>query len=211
MPVEVLPPDPSVRNRGLEWLQVTTGSPLGAIAYETGGLLVDHGWLRILGSGHPRLPRSILDWNQGRTFAEGTGTRTHVLLGDDVIGGLFAVECGGLGFEPGKIIYFPPDTLRWESLGMGFSDFLVWSFSERLARFYADYRWDGWEREAKALGGDQAFTVLPPPFLKGDPLARRARGTVPVAEQYGLYQDFAEQLRDVPDGAKVVLRKKPTP
>lgn len=33
-------------------LQVTTKSTLGAIAYETGGILIDHGWLKILGSGN---------------------------------------------------------------------------------------------------------------------------------------------------------------
>ena len=46
---EVLPPS-NVRDRVLHDLQVTTRSTLGAIAYETGGILVDHGWLRFLGS-----------------------------------------------------------------------------------------------------------------------------------------------------------------
>jgi hypothetical protein len=55
-PVEVLPTGP-VRSEALLATQVTTRSPMGAIIYETGGLLVDHGWVRVLGSGHPRLPR----------------------------------------------------------------------------------------------------------------------------------------------------------
>ena len=48
--VEVLaPPDwaPEVLYR----LQVTTRSTLGALALHTGGVLVDHGWLRLLGGG----------------------------------------------------------------------------------------------------------------------------------------------------------------
>src|ERR1700754_4174883 len=65
-PIELLPP--SERNgEVLVGLQVTTRSPVGAIAYETGGILVDHGWLRILGSGHPKLPRDIAEWNAGRS------------------------------------------------------------------------------------------------------------------------------------------------
>ena len=57
-PVEVLPAHPVDREVALHAIQVTTRSTMGAIVYETGGLLIDHGWLRILGSGHDRLPRS---------------------------------------------------------------------------------------------------------------------------------------------------------
>ncbi len=49
-PVEVLPADRARAEATLVELQVTTRSPMGAIALETGGLLVDSGWLRILGS-----------------------------------------------------------------------------------------------------------------------------------------------------------------
>jgi hypothetical protein len=50
--------------RTLEWLQVSTRSPLGAIALHTGGLLVDHGWLRVLGGSFAwfREPRTIHDF-----------------------------------------------------------------------------------------------------------------------------------------------------
>lgn len=65
-PFELLPPSPR-RGDVLVGLQVTTRSPMGAIAYETGGLLIDRGWLRILGSGHPALPRDIVGWNAGRS------------------------------------------------------------------------------------------------------------------------------------------------
>jgi hypothetical protein len=46
---EILPPSDR-RGEILEALQVTRRSPLGALAYDTGGLLVQHGWLRVLGS-----------------------------------------------------------------------------------------------------------------------------------------------------------------
>ena len=53
--VEVLPMDSHRAPQELVNMQVTTRSPMGAIVYESGGILVDHGWLRILGSGHARL------------------------------------------------------------------------------------------------------------------------------------------------------------
>ena len=57
---ELLPPGPE-RENALLYLQVTTRSTLGALAYDTGGILVDNGWLRWLGSGHEKLPRTIND------------------------------------------------------------------------------------------------------------------------------------------------------
>jgi hypothetical protein len=59
----VLPADPKKGEQALLAIQVTTRSPMGAIAYGSGGLLVDHGWIRVLGGGHARLPRDIGSWN----------------------------------------------------------------------------------------------------------------------------------------------------
>lgn len=39
--------------------QVTTRSPMGAVVYHTGGILVDHGWIRILGAGECKLMITI--------------------------------------------------------------------------------------------------------------------------------------------------------
>src|ERR1043166_706882 len=55
---EVLPPS-ARREEVLLQTQVTTRSTMGAIVYETGGILIDGGWLRFLGSGHPKLPRTL--------------------------------------------------------------------------------------------------------------------------------------------------------
>src|SRR6478735_9010743 len=46
--VEILPADTTKAIDALHKTQVTTRSPMGAIIYMTGGLLVDDGWIRIL-------------------------------------------------------------------------------------------------------------------------------------------------------------------
>ena len=56
--VEVLPPIEANRKSALVAIQVTTRSPMGEIIYEAGGILVDHGWIRILGFGL-RTPAAI--------------------------------------------------------------------------------------------------------------------------------------------------------
>src|SRR5882724_4909241 len=97
-PVEILPPpDDTKREQSLVASQVTTRSSMGAIIYESGGILVDHGWLRILGSGHPRLPRSLPDWNFGRSYVIAGEQPRFLLIADDVVGGFFAIDGGGLG------------------------------------------------------------------------------------------------------------------
>jgi predicted hydrolase (HD superfamily) len=97
-PVEVLPA-PADAGAQLEAAQVTLRSPMGAIVYHTGGLLIDHGWVRVLGGGgHPRMQRSLMGWNRGRTLDDDGGNSTRLLLvGDDIIGGFFAINGGALG------------------------------------------------------------------------------------------------------------------
>lgn len=54
-PVELLSADRARGEETLPALQVTSRSPMGAISLACGGILVDRGWLRILGSGHERI------------------------------------------------------------------------------------------------------------------------------------------------------------
>jgi hypothetical protein len=157
---------------------------MGAIVYETGGLLVDSGWLRVVGSGHPKLPRSLPEWNRGRSTNEEGQSLGFLLVADDVVGGFYALNGGAFGPDTGHVFYFAPDTLRWESLnGMGYSQFLVWAFSSRLARFYEAMRWQGWESEVSTLNGGQAFSIYP--FLwtrEGKDIAKCSRRPCPIEE-----------------------------
>jgi hypothetical protein len=118
---------------------------MGAIIYETGGLLIDFGWLRILGSGHPRLPRTLPGWNLGRTIDVAGRTLAFLLIADDVLGGFFAINGGGLGEGHRNVFYFAPDSLAWEDMELGYSDFIQWCLSGDVAQFYGGYRWEGWE------------------------------------------------------------------
>ncbi len=110
IPVELLPPSAG-RDDVLLSLQVTTRSPLGAIAYETGGILVDDGWLRILGSSHDKLGRNIATWNEGK--AEG-----FLLVADDVLGGFLPSTAARSGPTRASCITWPPrrwNGKRWRS------------------------------------------------------------------------------------------------
>ncbi len=185
-PVEALPPADS-SGESLVSIQVTTRSPLGAVVYHSGGLLVDGGWLRILGSGHPRLPRALPDWNFACGMAESDTPPPALLVADDVLGGFFALNSGRFAPSGHSVWYFAPDTLEWEDLGMGYSDFLVWCMSGDLETFYTPYRWPGWAAEVRTLRGDEAFGIYPFLIAAGPPISERHRRPVPVEELFRLH------------------------
>jgi hypothetical protein len=186
-PVEVLPPAANAAEE-LHATQVTLRSPMGAIVYHTGGLLIDGGWIRFLGSGHPRLPRSLMGWNHTRTFQRLGEAMGFLLIADDAIGGFFAANGGALGDDVKSVYYFAPDTLRWESTGKGYSDFLSFCLGGDLDAYYGEYRWPGWRDDIATLGGDQIVSLYAPLWTaEGKVPAKSSRRPIPVAEAYALY------------------------
>ena len=122
----ILPKTSQRANQELLDAQVTTRSIMGAVIYETGGILINKGWIRVLGSGSPELDRGIMSWNKGKSFQKNGDQPTFLLVADDVVGGYFAINAGALGPNMGTIHYLAPDTLQWENLEVGYSDFLHW-------------------------------------------------------------------------------------
>lgn len=192
--VEVLPVDEKERGPALVTLQVTTRSPMGAIVFESGGILVDHGWLRILGSGHPRLPRTLPGWNLGRSWIEVDSPPLLLLVADDVLGGQFAINGGALPAKPGGVCYFAPDTLDWEDLEMSYSDFVWWALTGDLAKFYEESRWPNWQVDVSTLSGDAGFAFYPFLWAEGESVGERSREVVPAASLFALQFDTREQL-----------------
>lgn len=187
--VQVLPRTPARADSALLAAQVTTRSPMGAVIYETGGILVDNGWLRILGSGSPALDRDLMGWNKGKQ-------QGFLLVADDVLGGFYAINAGAFGSETiGKVFYFAPESLHWQPLDKGYSDFLVFCFSGNLTDYYHDLRWKGWEQEISALTGNQGLACYPFLFTKeGKKIAKSQRGVVPISELWTFGQDMQRQL-----------------
>jgi hypothetical protein len=193
--VDVLPVEREKANASLLQLQVTTRSLMGAIVHETGGLLVDHGWLRILGSGSPRLPRSLPDWNAEMAPSPPGRPPPFLLIADDIVGGFFAIDGGGLTGARGKVHYFAPESLDWQNLDSSYSDFIEFALSGDLDRFYQDSRWPTWREEVVGLPGDRALSVYPFLWAEGPAVIERSRRPVPIAELWNLQQDTRRHMR----------------
>ena len=187
MQCELLPPGPE-REQALLYVQVTTHSTLGAMAYDTGGLLIEHGWVRFLGSGHEKLPRTLHGWNNTRTDG------TFYLIGDDAVGGFFALNGGALGSELGSVYYLPPDSLEWESLSAGHSDVVAAFLTSYLDDFYKDLRWSTWREDARDLSSDKCFFFFPFLWTKQGSLEDSRRSVVPIEEQWNAQMESARQI-----------------
>ena len=193
---ELLPTEKLNGEATLVQLQVTAGSILGAVASETGGLLVDGGWLRILGAASTRLPGGLNAWNgRGEPSIAEPSLENGLIVGYDVLGGFFAVNGGAFNGPPGNVFYFAPDTLDWEDMRIGYSAFLRWVLDGDLAKFYETGRWPGWQEEVAPVDGDRGITVYP--FLwarEGGPVEKRHRGVVPMKELWAVQMDMRRQM-----------------
>ncbi|WP_405397609.1 DUF2625 domain-containing protein [Maribacter sp. Asnod2-G09] len=194
--IEVLPKTEKEADNALYQTQVSTRSPMGAIIYETGGLLIDHGWIRILGSGNQKLDRTLPEWNKGKTFKEYGDKPSIFLVADDVVGGFFAINGGALGDDLGNVYYFAPDALEWESMDIGYSDFLWWTFTGDLDQFYANARWTGWEKEITEINGNQGIAFYPFLWTAHNHIDDLTRKIVPISEIWAFQQDALKQLNN---------------
>lgn len=193
--VEILPVDTAKATEALYKTQVTTRSPMGAIVYRTGGLLIDNGWIRILGSGNAKLNRTLPDWNKRRAFTEFGETPPFLLIADDAIGGFYLLNGGALGKDIGKIYYFSPDNLEYEPLNLTYTGFLQFCFDSDLEQFYKTTRWKNWQEEVTQLDGNQVFSFYP--FLwshEAKDINKIARKVIPIDEQYNLNMIFRKKL-----------------
>nr|MBU3858326.1 DUF2625 domain-containing protein [Flavobacterium sp. MC2016-06] len=193
--VEILPADPQKAKNALYQTQVTTSSPMGAIVYMTGGILIDNGWIRILGSGNTKLDRTLPEWNKGKSFKEFGETPSFLLIADDALGGFYLLNGGGLGKDLGKVYYFSPDNLEYEPLDITYSEFLQFCFNNDLDKFYDGSRWKNWKTEVSVLKGDKVYNFYP--FLwtaEGEDINKVTRKVIPVEEQYSLNMELRKQL-----------------
>ncbi|MBV1850144.1 DUF2625 family protein [Catellatospora tritici] len=184
-PVEVLGAEPERALRCLAGLEISARSWLGAVTLHSGGLLVDHGWLRVLGGGTDTLPDVL---------AEADPSHGGLVIAYDVLGGTFLWAPAEPGARP-TVHYFAPDALRWEDLEVGYAEWLNAMLSGALTGFYENLRWPGWTDEVAATRPDQGINMFPPLWTKeGKDLSAASRRAIPLPELISYHQHCAEQL-----------------
>lgn len=194
--VKILPKDAKQADSTLYKAQITTRSPMGAVIYETGGLLIDNGWIRILGSGSKKLNRQLMEWNKGKTYSSDFEGMSYLLIADDVLGGFYAINAGGLDSgNIGKVFYFAPDNLLWENTGNTYTEFLDFCFNGNIREYYKGMYWDGWKADLKKMNGNQAMSFYP--FLctkEAADINKVSKKPVPIEEVWLLQNQLRKQF-----------------
>jgi hypothetical protein len=164
-------------------LQVTTRSVLGAVAYETGGILVDAGRIRLFGAGSER---SLLTVNEA---IDGFGD--VVFVANDVLGGIFALN--GARFGPadlGQIFHLAADSVAWSCLDIGYADFVAWCLTgDRDALYDRFARLPAFREPAPAIS--MAWSFYPFLWTKEAGAAPPAARVVPADEVMRLRIEFS--------------------
>lgn len=193
--VEIIPADSLKAKDALYQTQVTTRSPMGAIIYGTGGILIDGGWIRILGSGSKQINRSLPGWNKGKSFKEFGDAPSFLLIADDAVGGFFAINGGAFGKDKGKTYYLSPERLVWEPLGLTYTDFLYFCFNNDLDKFYDKLRWPEWKKDLLTLDAGKVFNFSPALWsTEGKDINKNKRKKMPVEAQYQFNIEMRKKL-----------------
>ncbi|NNH74719.1 DUF2625 family protein [Nocardia uniformis] len=191
--VDILPVEPARARQTLVHLQVTARSTLGALVLHTGGVMIDHGWLRLLGGGHVELPDVATMSQVGDPGAD--APPPFLIVAIDVLGGQFAINGGGLPADLGDVCFLESGSPQWESTGIGHSGFVMWVLNGGLDDFYSDRRWPGWATEVQALSPAQGLSIYPPIWSSegGSDIAAASRSVCPLTELTDLHRDVAIQ------------------
>ncbi|WP_434749964.1 DUF2625 family protein [Paenibacillus amylolyticus] len=160
-----VPAKPEMGEDTLYQIQVSTRSYLGAVAYETQGIVVDHGWITLLGAGGESVHGSLTSWNGLSAQPAVQALPGMMVVAYDVAGGFFALDTGKFG-GTGQIHYFAPDALEWESTELSYSEFMTWVAEGDLQLFYETFRWKGWQEDMAQLETGHVFAYYPPLWTK---------------------------------------------
>jgi len=92
-----------------------------------------------------------------------------------------------LGCEQGKVYYLAPDDLKWESLHIGYTDFINFCLVGDMNQFYSGLRWKDWKADMSKISGDDGFSIYPFPWTaEGKDIEKDSKKVVPIQELYDL-------------------------
>lgn len=166
----------------LQRLQISEGSYLGSIARYSGGVLINQGWIKLLGSGNELVYGDVLSWNGLGEDIGISPLRGACVIAYDVAGGFFALNGGRFGEEGYSVYYFAPDTLEWENTELTYSAFLEWLANGDLELYYRTFRWSNWQEDVTSMDANQVISYFPPLWSEEGTAETSSRKAIAVTE-----------------------------
>lgn len=187
--VEIIPVDAPCAEINSEYFQADASTNFGLLITQCGGVVVN-GVVRLLGSNRSPEYRDINLFNIKLSTGGGC-----IFLGDDIFGGIFAVNTGLFSENLGSIMYFAPDTLEWEDTELQLSGLFAWLKDGDMAGFYGQFSEEEFERlRAMNVGFNKVLSIFPPQWSAEFNTEKHDVKEIDIYEYYRLcFQGNAEQ------------------
>lgn len=180
----------SVGYAELEKMNLLSLSTLGVIIIYSSGICVDN-WIRILGQ-KTSVHKGILFYNNYQK--ENVTMEKMMIVAQDVVGGIFAINMGKYQKGLKKIWYFAPDTLQWECMDMSYAEFVAWAIQGNTDEFYSSMRWNGWKEDCNKAGFDEMMLIYPFLWAKECNLETATKKVVSSDELIRMNSEYAQKF-----------------
>ncbi|GAA0756157.1 DUF2625 family protein [Clostridium sartagoforme] len=75
-----------------------------------------------------------------------------------------------------------------------FLELVYWTFTGDINKFYADFRWTGWQDEVKYVLGDEGISIYNFLWAEGYAIEKRSRRILPIEEIWGITNENRKKL-----------------
>ncbi len=165
-------------------LKISSASALGAIILNTSGIIFDD-WIRLYGNDtYDRKGIAKINLLSEKGIPE--KIKRMLIVASDIVGGVFAINSGKFNEGMGHVWYFAPDTLDWEDLGLGYSEFVAWLAKGNIDEFYHSMRWNNWREYSKNIEFDKGVLLYPFLWSKEMDIESASKSIVPFEELFGI-------------------------
>lgn len=178
--VEIIPPDEPCAAINAEYYQADGLTAFGMLITQSGGVYAD-GVVRLLGSNRDSEYRDISMFN----IKFGGGG--YIIFGDDIFGGIFALNIGLIPDCIGNVIYFAPDTMEFEDLGIKPSGLFEFLRNGGIHSFYGQFSAEEYaELRAMNVGFNKVLNILPPQWSAEFKTEKHDVRAIDIYEHYRL-------------------------
>lgn len=171
---------------------IDINSVLGAIVLYTAGICIDN-WIRVVGQ-KCNEHNGISEYNSEQMNEDCTTIKGMLIVAQDIVGGIFAINISKFSESKKKVWYFAPDTIAWECLDMNYAEFIAWVAKGNTDEFYNSMKWKNWEEDCKNISFDKAYLIYPFLWSAECDLNTAAKSVVPFMELMGINLDYAKKL-----------------
>lgn len=176
--VEIIPVNEECAKINADYYQADCSTNFGLLINQSGGVVVN-GTVRLLGSNPEHRDICLFNVKHG-----GAGI---IFLGDDIFGGIFAVNTGLFSDNLGSIMYFAPDTLEWEDTELQLSGLFAWLKDGDMAGFYGQFSEEEYNAlRSRNVGFNKVLSFYPPQWSEEFGKGERDIREIDIDEHYRL-------------------------